>query len=171
VSSLLQIVPGFTPPTGSLSTTTALAVFVAVPVYGIVHEGPLNYLRHYIRPTPLMLPFNVIGELSRTIALAVRLYGNVMSGTVMVGILISLAPFLFPVVIQVPGLITGTIRAYIFAVAMQVADEAPAGLVLLAMLPDTGERYLSTPLFEGIVEDMDDEEIALMKSTPGYQMP
>jgi F-type H+-transporting ATPase subunit a len=122
VSNLLQIVPGFTPPTGSLSTTTALAlaVFVAVPVYGIAHEGPLNYLRHYIRPTPLMLPFNVVGELSRTIALAVRLYGNIMSGTVIVGILISLAPFLFPVVIQVLGLITGTIQAYIFAILAMV---------------------------------------------------
>jgi cysteine synthase A len=58
-----------------------------------------------------------------------------------------------------------------FAVAMQVAEKAPAGSVLLAMLPDTGERYLSTPLFDGIVEGMDDEEIAVMKSTPNYQMP
>jgi cysteine synthase A len=54
---------------------------------------------------------------------------------------------------------------------MQVAEKAPAGSVLLAMLPDTGERYLSTPLFDGIVEVMDDDEIAVMKSTPNYQMP
>ena len=53
---------------------------------------------------------------------------------------------------------------------MQVAEKAPAGSVLLAMLPDTGERYLSTPLFDGIEEVMDEEEIALMKSTPGFQM-
>lgn len=122
ISNLLNMVPGFSPPTGSLSTTTALAlcVFVAVPLYGIAREGPLEYLRHYIRPTPLMLPFNLIGEISRTVALAVRLYGNIMSGTVIVGILLSLTPFFFPVVMQLLGLITGVIQAYIFAVLAMV---------------------------------------------------
>jgi len=121
-SNLLNMVPGFISPTGSLSTTTALAlcVFVAVPLYGITHEGPVGYLRHYVRPTPLMLPFNLVGEISRTVALAVRLYGNIMSGTVIVGILLSLTPFLFPVVMQLLGLITGTIQAYIFAVLAMV---------------------------------------------------
>jgi F-type H+-transporting ATPase subunit a len=121
-SNLLVVVPGYWPPTGSLSTTTALAicVLVAVPVYGIAYEGPLNYLRHYITPTPLMLPFNLIGEISRTIALAVRLYGNVMSGTVIVAILLTLMPFFFPVIIQLLGLITGTIQAYIFAILATV---------------------------------------------------
>jgi F-type H+-transporting ATPase subunit a len=121
-ANLLAVVPGFIPPTGSLSTTTALAicVFVAVPLFGITREGPLNYLKHYIRPTPLMLPFNVIGELSRTIALAVRLYGNIMSGTIIVGILLSLTPFLFPIIMQLLGLITGTIQAYIFAILAMV---------------------------------------------------
>jgi len=116
--NLLAIVPGYLPPTGSLSTTTALAitVFVAVPGYGIAHEGLGRYLGHYVRPTVFMLPFNVIGELSRTIALAVRLYGNIMSGTVIVAILLGLVPFFFPVVMQVLGLITGLIQAYIFAV-------------------------------------------------------
>jgi F-type H+-transporting ATPase subunit a len=121
-SNLLAIVPGYIPPTGSLSTTTALAitVFLAVPLYGIAREGPLTYLRHYIRPTFLMLPFNIIGEISRTIALAVRLYGNIMSGTVIVAILLSLAPFFFPIVMQALGLITGMIQAYIFAVLAMV---------------------------------------------------
>lgn len=101
-ANLLIIVPGYRPPTGSLSTTTALAicVFFAVPAYGIAYEGTLNYLKHYVKPTPLMLPFNLIGELSRTIALAVRLYGNVMSGTVIVAILLTLAPFFFPIIMQ-----------------------------------------------------------------------
>ncbi|NIR30468.1 MAG: F0F1 ATP synthase subunit A [Gammaproteobacteria bacterium] len=122
VSNLLMVVPGYLPPTGSLSTTTALAicVFIAVPVYGITHEGPLAYLKQYVRPTPLMLPFNIIGELSRTLALAVRLYGNIMSGTVIAGILLSLTPFFFPVVMQILGLITGTIQAYIFAILAMV---------------------------------------------------
>lgn len=117
-SNLLAIVPGYFPPTGSLSTTTALAitVFVAVPFFGIAKEGVGSYLRHYIRPSIFMLPFNIIGELSRTIALAVRLYGNIMSGTVIVAILLGLAPFFFPVVMQLLGLITGLIQAYIFAV-------------------------------------------------------
>jgi F-type H+-transporting ATPase subunit a len=121
-SNLLSIVPGFLPPTGSLSTTTALAlcVLIAVPLYGVLHRGPVGYLRHYVQPTPLMLPFNLIGELSRTVALAVRLYGNIMSGTVIVGILISLTPFLFPIVMQLLGLLTGMIQAYIFAVLAMV---------------------------------------------------
>jgi len=116
--NLLAVVPGYRPPTGSLSTTVALAitVFVAVPVFGIAQEGVGSYLRHYIRPSVFMLPFNLIGELSRTIALAVRLYGNVMSGTVIVAILLGLTPFFFPVVMQLLGLITGLIQAYIFAV-------------------------------------------------------
>ncbi len=121
-ANLLNVVPGYMAPTGSLSTTTALAicVFVAVPLYGIVYEGPLAYLRHYVHPTWLMLPFNVIGEISRTIALAVRLYGNIMSGTVLVAILVSLTPYFFPVVMQLLGLLTGMIQAYIFAVLAMV---------------------------------------------------
>lgn len=122
VSNLLVVVPGYRPPTGSLSTTTALAiaVFVAVPLYGVAEQGVGTYLRRYVRPTWLMLPFNIIGELSRTLALAVRLYGNIMSGTVIAGILISLAPFFFPIVMQLLGLVTGLIQAYIFAVLAMV---------------------------------------------------
>jgi F-type H+-transporting ATPase subunit a len=121
-SNLLTIVPYYLPPTGSLSTTTALAlcVLIAVPLYGVLQQGPLGYLRHYVKPTPLMLPFNLIGEFSRTLALAVRLYGNIMSGTVVVGILVSLTPFLFPIVMQLLGLLTGMIQAYIFAVLAMV---------------------------------------------------
>jgi F-type H+-transporting ATPase subunit a len=122
MSNLLMIVPGYRPPTGSLSTTTALAiaVFVAVPLYGVAEQGFAAYLGRYVRPTWLMLPFNLIGEVSRTLALAVRLYGNIMSGTVIVGILVSLAPFFFPIVMELLGLVTGLIQAYIFAVLAMV---------------------------------------------------
>jgi cysteine synthase A len=72
---------------------------------------------------------------------------------------------------QKEGIFCGISSGATFGVAMQVAEKAPAGSVILAMLPDTGERYLSTPLFEGIVDDMDEAERALSKSTPGYQMP
>lgn len=117
-ANFLVIVPGYMAPTGSLSTTTALAVavFFAVPAYAITREGALEYVKHYVRPSPLMLPFNLIAELSRTVALAVRLFGNIMSGRVIVAIVLSLVPFVFPVVMQVLGLITGMIQAYIFAV-------------------------------------------------------
>jgi len=132
-SNILMIVPGFQPPTGSLSTTTALAICVllAVPIYGVAERGIRGYLRKYIQPTVFMLPFNIIGELSRTLALAIRLYGNVMSGTVIAAILIGITPFLFPVVMQALGLLTGLIQAYIFAVLAMVyiasATQAHAG--------------------------------------------
>jgi len=122
VSNLLTIFPGYQPPTGSLSTTVALAlcVFVAVPFFGITKQGIGSYLRHYLQPTPLMLPFNIISEFSRTLALAVRLFGNIMSGSIIVAILISLAPLLFPVIMQVFGLLIGIIQAYIFAILAMV---------------------------------------------------
>ena len=121
-ANILAIVPGFQPPTGSLSTTAALAicVLIAVPVFSISRQGLAAYLRSYTRPTPFMLPFNVISEASRTLALAIRLYGNVMSGTIIVGILISVAPFFFPVLLQLLGLLTGLIQAYIFAILAMV---------------------------------------------------
>ncbi|MDR9486078.1 MULTISPECIES: F0F1 ATP synthase subunit A [Sediminimonas] len=121
-ANILSIIPGYQPPTGSLSTTAALAicVLIAVPLFSITRRGLGAHLRTYIRPSPLMLPFNLISEISRTLALAVRLYGNVMSGTVIVGILISVAPFFFPVLMQLLGLLTGLIQAYIFAILAMV---------------------------------------------------
>lgn len=121
-ANVLTIVPGYQPPTGSLSTTAALAicVLIAVPVFTVARRGLGAYLETYIRPTPLMLPFNIISEASRTLALAIRLYGNVMSGTVIVGILLSVAPFFFPVLLQLLGLLTGLIQAYIFVILAMV---------------------------------------------------
>lgn len=120
--NLLSVVPGFVAPTASLSTTAALAllVFIAVPAYGIKDQGLRGYFRHYIQPTPLMLPFHIMGELSRTLALAVRLFGNIMSGAKIVAILLVVMPLVFPVLLQVLGLLTGLIQAYIFAVLAMV---------------------------------------------------
>lgn len=122
ISNILSVVPGFQPPTGSLSTTTALAlcVLVAVPVYGISESGFIAYLKNYIRPTPIMLPFNITGEISRTLALAVRLFGNVMSGSMIGGIVLAIAPLIFPVAMQLLGLLTGLVQAYIFAILAAV---------------------------------------------------
>ena len=122
VSNLLAVVPGYTPPTASLSTTTALAlaVLVAVPLFGIGSRGLLAYLSDYIKPSIFMLPFNILGEFSRTLAMAVRLYGNIMSGTVIGTILIGITPLFFPILLQFLGLITGVVQAYIFAVLAMV---------------------------------------------------
>ncbi|WP_169981390.1 F0F1 ATP synthase subunit A [Tautonia rosea] len=124
LSNLLNIVPGFVyvAPTASLSTTAALAicVFFAVPIYSIANEGFLGYLKNFLLPTPLMLPFKIIGEVSRTLALAVRLFGNIMSGTKIVAILMAVAPLIFPILMHALGLLTGVIQAYIFAVLAMV---------------------------------------------------
>jgi F-type H+-transporting ATPase subunit a len=121
-ASLCTVIPGYEPPTGSLSTTTALAlcVFVAVPLYGILDQGLGGYLKTYTEPTLIMLPFNIISELSRTLALAVRLFGNMMSGAMIVAILLTITPFVFPIVMTMLGLLTGTVQAYIFTILAAV---------------------------------------------------
>jgi len=121
-SNVLSVVPGFDPPTGSLSTTAALAlcVFAAVPAYGVSQSGLVPYLGNYVQPTPLMLPFNIIGDFSRILALAVRLFGNVMSGSMIGGILLIIAPLFVPVLMQLFGLLTGLVQAYIFAMLAAV---------------------------------------------------
>jgi F-type H+-transporting ATPase subunit a len=121
-ATLATIIPGYEPPTGSLSTTTALAlcVLVAVPAFGIADQGLRGYLRSYLEPTFLMLPFNVISEVTRTLALAVRLFGNMMSGAMIIAILITITPFLFPILMTVLGLLTGMVQAYIFSILAAV---------------------------------------------------
>ncbi|HSV86305.1 MAG TPA: F0F1 ATP synthase subunit A [Levilinea sp.] len=121
-SNTLSAVPAFQPPTGSLSTTAAIAicVFFAVPIYGIADRGVVDYFKQYLAPNPIMLPFNIIGELSRTMALAVRLFGNVMSGVMIGAILLSLVPLFIPVIMQLMGLLIGVIQAYIFTVLAMV---------------------------------------------------
>ncbi len=118
VSNILSVVPGYIAPTGSLNTTLALSlcVFLAVPTFGISSQGFVGYLKQYIQPTVIMLPFNIISEFSRTLSLAIRLYGNVMSASIIITILISVIPIFFPVVMQLLGLLTGVIQAYIFAI-------------------------------------------------------
>ena len=121
-SNLLVVVPGFSPPTASLSTTAALAlsVLVAVPVFGISSRGFGGYLKTYLEPSVIMLPFNIIKEISSGVSLSVRLYGNIMSGAVIGAILLGVAPFFFPVVMKMLGLLTGLVQAYIFAILATV---------------------------------------------------
>jgi F-type H+-transporting ATPase subunit a len=128
-ANLLTIVPGYEPPTSSLSTTAALAlcVFVAVPVFGVARRGWRRYLHSYLEPTVIMLPFNLISELSRTLALAVRLFGNMMSATMIIAILLTITPFIFPVAMTLLGLLTGMVQAYIFSVLATVYIAAATG--------------------------------------------
>jgi len=121
-SALCTVIPGYEPPTGSLSTTAALAlcVFVAVPLFGIEDQGVRGYLKSYVEPTVVMLPFNIISEITRTLALAVRLFGNMMSGAMIIGILLSITPFIFPIVMTLLGLLTGMVQAYIFTILAAV---------------------------------------------------
>jgi F-type H+-transporting ATPase subunit a len=121
-ASLCTIIPGYEPPTGSLSTTAALAlcVLVAVPMFGIEQQGLRGYLKSYFEPTVIMMPFNIISEISRTLALAVRLFGNMMSGAMIIGILLTITPFLFPIIMTLLGLLTGMVQAYIFSILATV---------------------------------------------------
>lgn len=121
-ANLFVILPWYQAPTGSISTTTALAVcvFLAVPFFGISEKGIQDYLKSYVQPTIIMLPFNLIGEVSRTLALAIRLFGNIMSGGIIVAILLSVAPLLFPIIMNALGLLTGMVQAYIFSILATV---------------------------------------------------
>jgi F-type H+-transporting ATPase subunit a len=129
IASLCTVIPGFKPPTGSLSTTVALAlcVFVAVPLFGIKNQGVIGYCKSYLEPTVIMLPFNIIGEISRTLALSVRLFGNMMSGEMIIGILLTITPYVFPLVMTLLGLLTGMVQAYIFSVLATVYIAAAMG--------------------------------------------
>jgi F-type H+-transporting ATPase subunit a len=117
-ANLLGLVPGMRSPTADFSTTAALAVlvFVAVPYYGIRARGLRAYLRHYLEPSPLLLPLEIVTEFSRTLALAVRLFGNVMSEELVIAVVLMIAGFLVPVPLMMLAVLTGVVQAYIFAV-------------------------------------------------------
>lgn len=119
---LLTLFPFYITPTSSLSTTSGLAllVFISVPYYGISKIGLKQYLKEYFKPTFLMFPFHILSECSRTLALAVRLFGNMMSGEMILGILLMIAPLFFPILMTALGLLTGMVQAYIFTILATV---------------------------------------------------
>lgn len=116
VANLTGLFPGLHAPTANLSTTAALAVlvFASVPWFGIRVEGWKSYLRHYLRPLPIMLPFHLISEITRTVALAIRLFGNIMSLEMAALLVLLVAGFLAPVPLLLLHLIEALIQAYIF---------------------------------------------------------
>lgn len=115
-ANLAGIIPGLHSPTGVLSTTAALAilVFFSVHWYGVRTEGLKAYLMHYLTPSPLLLPFHLMSEVTRTVALAVRLFGNIMSLEMAVLLVLLVAGFLMPVPLLILHVIEALIQAYIF---------------------------------------------------------
>lgn len=116
ISNLLGIVPGLHSPTADLSLTAALAVlvFLSVHWYGVMSRGLGGYLRHFLSPSPLLLPFNIIGEISRTVALAVRLFGNMFSLEMAALLILLVAGFLVPVAVLMLHVVEAVVQAYIF---------------------------------------------------------
>ncbi|MCA9068169.1 MAG: F0F1 ATP synthase subunit A [Planctomycetaceae bacterium] len=114
--------PGVSPPTANLATTSALALiaFFTVPIVGVSSRGVWGYLRHYFSPNPVLFPLHMISELSRTLALAVRLFGNMMSGHLIVVLLVALVGFLVPTPLMVLDLLIGLLQAYIFTLLSTV---------------------------------------------------
>ena len=121
--------PGVHPATASLATTSALAivVFFSVPVAGVRVRGFWGYVRHYFSPNPILFPLHLVSEVSRTVALAMRLFGNIMSGHLVVGLLVTLSGFLVPMPFMALDLLIGLLQAYIFFVLSTVFIGAAIG--------------------------------------------
>ena len=115
-ANLAGLIPGLHSPTGDLSTTAALAllVFLAAHWYGIRSQGLASYLRHYLSPSPILLPFHIISEITRTVALAIRLFGNIMSLEMAALLILFVAGFLAPIPILMLHIIEALVQAYIF---------------------------------------------------------
>jgi F-type H+-transporting ATPase subunit a len=116
IANLSGLIPGVHAPTRDLSATAALAilVFLSVHWFGIRSQGVRRYLRHYLTPSPILLPFHLIGEVTRTIALAVRLFGNIMSLEMTALLILLVAGFLAPVPILMLHIVEALVQAYIF---------------------------------------------------------
>jgi F-type H+-transporting ATPase subunit a len=122
VANLCGIVPGVTAPTASIETPAALAaiVFLSVHFYGVRIQGLGGYLKGYLKPNPVMLPFNILSELTRTFSLAMRLFGNIMSEEMAVAIILAMAGLLVPIPFMAFGILVGLVQAYIFSVLATV---------------------------------------------------
>lgn len=117
-ASVLGQLPGVVTPTSNVAATGALAaiVFLAVHVAGIHAQGPWGHLRHYFRPNPMLFPLHLVSEVSRTLALALRLFGNMMSGQLVVALIVALVGFFVPVPLMFLDLLIGLLQAYIFTI-------------------------------------------------------
>jgi len=122
VANLSSVVPGLEAPTAHIETAAALAliVFCSTQYYGVRRRGLLGYLKSFADPTPVLAPLNVAAEITRTFSLSVRLFGNVMSGEFVIGIVIVLAGLFFPVPLMLLEMLTGLVQAYIFTILASV---------------------------------------------------
>jgi F-type H+-transporting ATPase subunit a len=122
VANLSSLIPGVKAPTASIETPAALAlvVFFAVHFFGIREKGLWRYLQSFAQPSVVMLPLNVLSEVTRSFALMVRLFGNMMSHEFIIGILVTLVGLLVPIPFMVLGILIGLIQAYIFAILATV---------------------------------------------------
>lgn len=129
VANWSSLVPGVEPPTAHIETDAALAliVFAATIAYGIGTRGLGGYLRTFAEPTWVMIPLNIVEQITRTFSLVVRLFGNIMSGVFVIGIVLSLAGLLVPIPLMALDLLTGAVQAYIFAVLATVFIGAAVG--------------------------------------------
>ena len=130
-ANLSAIIPGATPPTAFIQTPAALAmiVFFAVHYYGLRSLGLAGYLKSFTKPTILMLPLNVLGQITRTFSLMVRLFGNIMSGEFVIGIVLAFAGLLVPIPLLALEIVVGIVQAYIFTVLAAVFIAAGVGAV------------------------------------------
>lgn len=121
-ANLSAVLPGTQPPTGHVETPAILAaiVFFSVHYFGIRSRGWLEYFGRYIKPNPLLLPLNVLSEITRTFSLMVRLFGNIMSHELVIGIVVLMAGLLVPIPFMLLGILIGIIQAYIFTVLAAV---------------------------------------------------
>jgi len=118
VANWSSLLPGVEAPTAHLETDAALALIVLVSTgyFGIRLRGALGYLKSFAQPTWAMIPLNIVEQITRTFSLVVRLFGNIMSGVFIIGIVLSLAGLLVPIPLMALELLTGTVQAYIFAI-------------------------------------------------------
>lgn len=121
-ANLAGLVPGLSSPTSDFNTTLALAlvVFLSVPYYGIRTRGAKDYFKDYITPSPIMVPFHIISEITRTFSLALRLFGNIMGEEIVIAILFLLSPLFVPVPMMLFSIFTGIVQAYIFTILTAV---------------------------------------------------
>lgn len=133
VANLSAMIPGTSPPTAHLETDAALAaiVFMSVHVFGIAAHGVRGYLAEFARPNVLMLPLNLVGEVTRTFSLTVRLFGNIMSHEIVIGVLLSLAGLIVPIPLMALAIVIGFVQAYIFTIL---------ATVFIGAAVETGER-------------------------------
>ena len=128
-ANLSAVIPGVKPPTGHIETPAALAaiVFFSVHYYGVRARGALGYVRRYTKPNLLLMPLNVLSEITRTFSLMVRLFGNIMSGEFVIGIVFSLAGLFVPIPLMVLEILVGLVQAYIFTMLAAVFIGAATG--------------------------------------------